>query len=202
MARQRLEGVSGEMGILSVISFAQQLVRSKVREGDTVVDATLGNGNDALFLAQLVGPRGRVYGFDVQEAAVEASRARLTREGVEARCTLLCESHALLHGMVDSSVHGKVAAVMFNLGYLPGSDESVITLVDSTLAALQQALDVLRSDGVLSVLVYPGHTGGDTEAAAVEAWASGLPASTYQVMCYRSLNRHSSAPYGIFVSKK
>lgn len=190
------------MGILSVISFAHQLVRSKVREGDVVVDATLGNGNDALFLAQLVGPRGHVYGFDVQEAAIASSLARLEREGVAARCSLLLESHSALPSALPASVQGKVAAIMFNLGYLPGADETVITLPQSTLTALSAATEMLRSDGLLSIIVYPGHPGGDTEAAAVEAWASALPQPDFQVMSYRSLNRKAEAPYGIFVSKK
>lgn len=190
------------MGILSVISFAHQLVRSKVREGDVVVDATLGNGNDALFLAQLVGPRGHVYGFDVQEAAIASSLARLEREGVAARCSFLLESHSELPSALPASVHGKVAAIMFNLGYLPGADEAVITKTDTTLQALTASLESLRSDGLLSIIVYPGHPGGETEAAAAEAWASALPQPDFQVMSYRSLNRKAEAPYGIFVSKK
>jgi hypothetical protein len=103
---------------------------------------------------------------------------------------------------LSAPVLGNVAAVMFNLGYLPGADETVITLPQSTLTALSAATEMLRSDGLLSIIVYPGHPGGETEAAAVEAWASALPQPDFQVMCYRSLNRKAEAPYGIFVSKK
>jgi tRNA A58 N-methylase Trm61 len=188
--------------VISVLSFAQQLVRSKVREGDTVVDATLGNGNDALFLAELVGPRGRVAGFDVQATAVEASRSRLMEAGVAERCALMLCGHERLAEVLATKGFGEVAAVMFNLGYLPGSDEAIITKVDSTLAALEQAVSALRRDGLVSIIVYPGHPGGSDEADAVESWAAGLATEAYQVMSYRPLNRLAAAPYGIFVCKR
>ena len=210
------------MGVLSVISLAQQLVRAKVREGDVVVDATCGNGNDTLFLAQLVGPRGRVVGCDVQPAALAATAARLAQADASAasgtatnsaargaasahsiaeRVTLHLASHSELAALVPPEAHGTVAAAMFNLGYLPGSDEAVITTANTTLPALEQALALLRPDGLLSVLVYPGHPGGAVEAQAVDTWAAALPPDSAQAITYRQANR-PTAPYGIFISKR
>jgi SAM-dependent methyltransferase len=201
------------------------MVRAKVREGDVVVDATCGNGNDTLFLAQLVGPRGRVVGCDVQPAALAATAARLAQaddasgaagaasEGgtatkgaasaasIAERCTLHLASHSELAALVPPEAHGTVAAAMFNLGYLPGSDEAVITTANTTLPALEQALALLRPDGLLSVLVYPGHPGGEVEAQAVDSWAAGLPTDSAQAVTYRPTNR-PTAPYGIFISKR
>lgn len=51
-----------------------------VRAGDVVVDATMGNGHDTLALAQLVGPSGTVYGFDIQQEAVDSTAAHLAAE--------------------------------------------------------------------------------------------------------------------------
>ena len=208
------------MGVISVISLAQQLVRAKVREGDVVVDATCGNGNDTLFLAQLVGPRGRVVGCDVQPAALAATAARLAQadgasgaatngaargaasaHSIAERVTLHLASHSELAALVPPEAHGTVAAAMFNLGYLPGSDEAVITTANTTLPALEQALALLRPDGLLSVLVYPGHPGGDVEAQAVDTWAGALPPDSAQAVTYRQANR-PTAPYGIFISKR
>ena len=64
------------MGFLSVLSMAQRLVKEHVSPSDTVVDATCGNGVDTRFLAELVGPRGSVYAFDIQEVGIgEHTRA-------------------------------------------------------------------------------------------------------------------------------
>ena len=66
------------MGFLSVLSMAHKLVKEHVSPSDTVVDATCGNGVDTRFLAELVGPRGSVYAFDIQELALENTRVRLS----------------------------------------------------------------------------------------------------------------------------
>lgn len=145
---------------------AHEVVREVVQAGETVVDATAGNGHDTLFLAGLVGERGRVVAFDVQQAAIESTRRRLEEAGVAGRIELWCESHA---GMV-ARVESGVAAVMFNLGYLPGGDQTRITRTDETLRALGAAVGLLRPGGVLTVVCYPGHEGGDEEASAVRLW--------------------------------
>lgn len=43
-----------------------------MQPGDTVVDATCGNGWDTLYMAQSVGPSGRVFGLDIQVRAAPA----------------------------------------------------------------------------------------------------------------------------------
>ena len=45
--------------------------------GETVVDATAGNGNDTQFLAELVGENGHVLAFDIQQAALDSTAERL-----------------------------------------------------------------------------------------------------------------------------
>ena len=58
----KLEHVEG-----SLIELAHKVISERVKAGDTVVDATIGNGHDTLFLAKCVGMKGRVIGFDVQD---------------------------------------------------------------------------------------------------------------------------------------
>ena len=48
-----------------------EILRPIIKPGDLVVDATLGNGFDTLFLAKAVGPQGKVIGFYIQECAIE-----------------------------------------------------------------------------------------------------------------------------------
>ncbi|MEM8955756.1 MAG: class I SAM-dependent methyltransferase [Verrucomicrobiota bacterium] len=153
---------------------AKDLVREYVGRGDMVVDATVGNGYDTVFLAELVGERGKVIGFDVQEEAiVSASRkVRAVRgEAVEAAdFGANVDLHLIGHEDMAQVVTGLVRAVMFNLGYLPGGDHGLVTEPGTTVTGLEAALDILAPGGVVTVVVYPGHEGGKAEAEAVASW--------------------------------
>ncbi|WP_426451176.1 class I SAM-dependent methyltransferase [Paenibacillus sp. S-38] len=192
------------MGFLSILSFAHKLVEERLRPGDTAVDATAGNGNDTLFLARLVGGTGTVHAFDVQPQALEQTALRLARELPEGRLQVQphLRSHAEMEQALPEEVHGQVAAIMFNLGYLPGDDHGTVTLPESTLQALQASSRMLRRGGIITVVLYTGHPGGREEADAVEAWAAGLSQQEYQVLQYRFVNQVHSPPYLIAVEKR
>lgn len=143
---------------------AHGVVKEVVKPGDLVVDATAGNGHDTLFLAELVGEKGRVLAFDVQQAAIRSTRERLVGAGAEPWVELLEESHGML---LERAGRRTVAAVMFNLGYLPGGDHELVTEVGETCKAVVQALFVLKSGGVMTIVCYTGHPGGEEEAASV-----------------------------------
>jgi predicted methyltransferase len=149
---------------------AQLAVRQVIQPGEAAVDATAGNGHDSRFLAELVGPTGRVFALDVQPEAI-ARTAELLRAAGLANVTLLAHDHADLAAIVP----GPVGAVMFNLGYRPGGNKSAVTRTPSTLAGLRAGLGLLRPGGVLTVVAYPGHPGGVEETAAVAAFLHGLP---------------------------
>lgn len=191
------------MGFLSVLSFAHKLVQERVRSGDAVVDATVGTGVDTLFLAQAAGETGTVYGFDIQPRALALAEERLRKAGSRANVRLLLRSHAELAAALPAPLHGRIAAVMFNLGYLPadGADTGVITLAETTLPALEGALAVLKPGGIATIVLYPGHEGGGAEADAVERWCAALPGTTAQAVIYRMLQK-SDAPYMIALEKK
>lgn len=176
------------------VEFAHDLMAARLRPGDWVVDGTAGNGHDTAFLAGLVGESGRVFAFDLQEAAIASTRAKLDGMGLLARCTLICDSHHRLADHLPAAARGQLAGVMFNLGWLPGHDKTCITRPETTLTAIQTALDWLRDGGLLTIVAYPGHAGGDTEAAAVGAWASELPSNAFEVRLLRPANRHGKSP--------
>lgn len=158
------------------------------------MDATAGNGHDTLFLARLVGAGGRVYACDLQRTAIESTRARLESAGEAAQCTLIHAGHEELSVLLPSEARGKLAVVMFNLGWLPGYDKTCITRTETTLCALVQALEWLRPGALLTIVVYPGHAGGDEESVAVGQWASVLPSHTHEVRHYRPANRAGKSP--------
>jgi predicted methyltransferase len=142
---------------------AHAVVRAVVAPGETAIDATAGNGHDTRFLAELVGPTGSVFAFDIQSEALSRTRTLL---GQAANVILLERDHAEIREAVPVEHHGRVAAVMFNLGYLPGGDHAITTQNPSTLAAISAALELLRPGGVLTVLAYTGHPSGAEEAEA------------------------------------
>lgn len=193
------------MGLLSVLSMAHKLTADRVRAGDAVVDATVGGGVDTAFLARAVGPSGAVYGFDIQEAALAAARTKLAGQPDAAslpRIELLLTSHDRMREHIPASLHGKLAAVMFNLGYFPGDADTrhIVTEPLTTIRALDAALALLRPKGILTVVAYPGHDGGAAEAAAVDDWAAALPSGTAQSAVYRMLQK-PAAPYLIAVER-
>lgn len=177
---------------------AQQMIMAVVRSGDRVVDATLGNGHDTLLLARAVGDSGEVIGFDVQSEAVASTRKSLAEAGLlHAGVALHCCGHEQMEQLVASPVK----AVMFNLGYLPKADKAVITTVETTLPALKQACGLLLPGGVMTIMCYPGHEGGDIEAREVVAWAQGLPRHEWRVVRYGMVNAPNDPPFLIAVEK-
>lgn len=195
------------MGFLSVLSFAHKLIEERLAPGGRAVDATVGTGADTLFLARTAGPRGGVYGFDIQPEALKLAGDRLRRAEEEgtplAKATLLLRSHAEMTVALPKDWIGTVDAVMFNFGYLPAenADKRVITLPESSIAALEASLECLRPGGIVTAVLYPGHAGGDLEAQAVEAWASSVPRIKASAILYRQVQR-ATAPYVLALEKK
>lgn len=152
---------------IKVTALAHQYVASAVRAGDYVVDATAGNGFDTLFLSQLVGPHGKVFAFDIQEEAIARTSMRLAAAKAQ-NVSLLLASHAEMKKELPESSEGKISAIMFNLGYLPRGDKSLTTSASSTVLALTQGVELLSPDGVMTIIAYTGHPGGQDEADAVQ----------------------------------
>jgi 16S rRNA C1402 N4-methylase RsmH len=186
------------MLIKPLLAYVRELMSSVLQEGDAAVDGTVGNGNDTLFLARLVGASGTVYGFDIQAAALEAARTRLAEDGVADRVTLLQTSHADMRDHVPQGIK----AATFNLGYLPGGDRSIVTTEQSTLPALQAALDLLAPGGVLAVMLYSGHAEGERETEAVLQWAHQLDSKQAHVLMYRFWDQKKSPPILLALEKR
>lgn len=179
------------------VHLSHLLLRSLVRPGDQAIDATCGNGNDTLLLAELVGNQGSVWSFDIQKQAFATTSARLTEAGYEQRVTLVKAGHEEL----ESRVTGPVQAIVFNLGYLPGGDHSIITTPATTLPALHQACNLLAPGGATIITLYPGHGGGDNETEQVTAWAATLPQNRFHCWQMKQPNTSAQAPFLLTIQK-
>lgn len=156
---------------IRVTERAQALASEVLNLGDIAVDATAGKGRDTAFLAQAVGPTGCVHSFDIQPEAIHSTRNLLEASGLINFVKLHERSHAELSSALPESHRGKISVVLFNLGYLPGSDQKIITQPESTAQALHSALKELKSGGRLICVAYTGHPGGKEESDVVEQFA-------------------------------
>ena len=178
--------------------WAAELIEPALYDGARAIDATLGNGHDALWLCQRVGPSGRVYGFDIQPEAVERARARLTEAGLQSRALLFGQGHETM----AATVMEPVDVIMFNLGWLPGAAHGVTTRVETTLRAAKAALSLLKPDGLLTLCVYPGHDEGTRELEALTQWASTLDPVLYDAMHRHYMNQPNCPPHLIAIRRK
>ena len=179
------------------VPLSHLILRQFLNQGDRAVDATCGNGNDTLLLAELVGEQGQVWGFDVQPQAIEATRAKVDTGGFGSRVSLILAGHEEMEQHLNEPLQG----VVFNLGYLPGSDRTVITRPETTGAALQQALKLLAPGGIIAVTIYPGHGGGANERRIVDGWASRIEPRAFHVWRMAQVNVQSDAPYFILIQR-
>ncbi|MCF6252562.1 MAG: 16S rRNA (cytosine(1402)-N(4))-methyltransferase [Methylococcaceae bacterium] len=185
---------------ISLTTQTHQFIKKYLNTGDIAIDSTVGNGHDTLFLARQVDRNGLVFGFDVQQQAIESTQTRLDTNLSFKNSTLFNTSHENLIEFIPNQYHGKVKAIMFNLGYLPGSDKAIITQTDSTLFSLNQAIKLLASNGVITIMAYPGHSGGDLETKQIRCWCKQLNTDKY-VMKQIYSSEKASAPVLFTIQK-
>ncbi len=181
------------------IALAHKMMENLIQLSDNVVDATLGNGHDALFLSQLVGEKGRVFGFDIQEESIQSATQRMQDNGLKNYEFFLTGHENMREVIAQENL--PLAAVMFNLGYLPNADKSIITNEKTTLLALESALEMLKIGGLISIMCYPGHEGGDAEAKAISEWAEKLPRERCRVAHYSLHNAPNHPPFLLLLEK-
>lgn len=166
--------------MIRVTDLAHDAVRCVVAAGETVIDATAGNGHDTVFLSRLVGPEGRVFSLDIQAQALATANRRLFAERITNVIVIQCD-HAGMGEVIPADIRGKFGAVMFNLGYLPGSEKTIVTQAETTIPAVNTGLRLVRPGGVITLAVYIGHPGGASEFLAVSRFLGELSPADYQI---------------------
>lgn len=178
--------------------WAREMIEGTMYEGACAIDATMGNGHDTLWLCELAGESGRVFAFDIQSEAVERTRQRLAEAGFAARAELFCAGHERMEEFVSVQAD----AIVFNLGWLPGAEHGVTTHMDTTLKAVNAALNLLKEDGLMTICIYPGHDEGTRELNALLDWGSKLDDRRYDVLLKTYLNQPNDPPRMMAVRKK
>jgi len=178
--------------------WAREMIEGAMFDGARAVDATMGNGHDTQWLCELAGENGCVYAFDVQQEAVNRTAERLAAAGLEQRARLFCQGHEHMSELVPEPVD----AIVFNLGWLPGAEHGVTTRTDTTLQAVNAALQVLRENGLMTICIYPGHEEGTRELHALLEWASKLDDKRYDALLKTYVNQPNDPPQMLAIRKK
>lgn len=184
-----------------IINYSHYLLETAVKEGDTVIDATCGNGNDTVFLSKLVGKSGHVFGFDIQEQAVTNTKNMLAKSGLS-NADIIQDSHSnfIHHIPVDKLT--RLGGAIFNLGYLPGSDKSIITRSESTILAVEGILSYLKRNGLVVLVIYHGHEGGTEEKEQLMKYARLLDQKLFHVLYYGFINQKNDPPFILAIQKR
>lgn len=187
--------------IQSAVKLAKFHLENLLKPGLIMLDATCGNGHDSLFLAQKgLGSNGHLYVFDIQEKAVENTK-KLLKESLDDCDNKMIEFHTQCHSIIDQYIDQELDLAIYNLGYLPSGDKSIITDSKTTLLSLEKALKLLKPNGYLFITCYPGHVGGDDETDQVVLWAKKL-SSNYIVCKHNWVNRSDKSPILILIQKR
>lgn len=184
----------------NALHYSRTLLKNSLILGDSVIDATVGNGNDTVLLATLVGPNGIVYGFDLQEQAIKKTEEKLLLTGLSNQVKLFHQGHETLGTVLPKNT--LIAGAIFNLGYLPNGDKTVITTGETTLIAVNEILPRLRKGGLLLLVVYYGHEGGKKEKDQVLSFVQTLSQNDFTVLRYDFLNQKNDPPFLIAIEKK
>ena len=179
------------------LAISHEIIKKVVQKGDTVVDATMGNGNDTLLLAKLVGEKGKVYSFDIQEAALKNTREKLYGAGIEACVELIKDGHQNM----DLHVPKGIRAVMFNLGYLPKGDHSIGTKAETTIEALGKSMELLMVGGIVMMVIYYGGDSGFDEKEAVLEYVRTIDCRKYTVLVSDFVNQVNCPPIAVCIEK-
>lgn len=178
-----------------IVEFSKVLIENFLNTLDkeiVCVDATLGNGNDALFMSKIIQEKGKVYGYDIQKQSIVNSIS-LFEEHNATNIEIKLKSHEF----IDEE---NIDLCIFNLGYLPGFDKTIKTNKETTLKAINNLLPKMNKEKMLIIIcLYVGHSEGLEESIEIDKYLKELPSNKYLVCKYQNYNRPTS-PYILTLS--
>lgn len=172
-----------------------------IKEGDLLIDATCGNGNDTFAFSKMTGLSGHVLAIDIQEKALETAQNTTCRD-----CNNIVYKLGNFRDVdtISQEIFPGIRpkAVIFNLGYLPGGDKSITTGSEDSLIAVKKAVQLIETNGIVTLVLYCGHPQGKDEKTAILNWAEGLSSSDYHVVYNQMLNQRKNPPEILFITRK
>lgn len=181
-----------------ITEWCHHFIKKHVQSGDLCIDATMGNGHDTKLLCQLVGTEGQVLAFDIQKLAYDNTKKLLQDADVPENYQLILDSHTNMDQYANVN---SVNCIIFNFGYLPGSDHNLSTKASSSITAIEQGLDLLKKGGLMSLCIYSGGDSGFEERDAILSYLKELDYKKYLVICSSYYNRPKNPPIPVLIWK-
>lgn len=175
----------GRVRSLQITDWCHEIFERFVPAGGVYIDATMG--------------QGQVWAFDIQEKALELTRELLEREGMDKRARLILCGHEHMDRYLEPE---RVDGICFNFGYLPGGDHRIATRPETSVAAVEQGLKLLKPGGMMSLCIYSGGDTGFEERDALLAFLRELPSRQYTVIQTPYYNRSGHPPLPVFVFRQ
>lgn len=179
---------------LSILNRARSLMEINLKSNDLVVDATIGNGKDSMFLLDII-KNGYLFGFDIQQDAINNTNNLL--KGIYNNYTLFNTGHENLYDTLKE-YEGKISLIIFNLGYLPKGNKEITTQVNTTIKAIKDSIKLLNKKGHIVITIYPGHDEGLKESIEIKKFLNKSNDFTYEE--YHNTD-NPTAPYVINIKK-
>lgn len=142
----------------TLTEIAHHLLKLYINSESIMVDATIGNGFDTLFLCL---HSKFVYGFDIQQQALIETQKKLLEHS---NYQLFLDSHLNIKNHITY-----FDGIIFNLGYLPGGNKAISTKALDTLS-MMHLLESFTHHFFALMMVYPGHVEGAKESAYITNW--------------------------------
>lgn len=174
-----------------VYSYWQKLVQT----GDTIIDATCGNGLDTLKLAQLClgKEKGWLYAIDILPKAIDLTQTHLRNmldETILQRVRFVEGCHSNFPEEIQPE---SVKLIVYNLGYLPGGgDKTRTTMLETTLESVEKGMTLIQPGGAISLTLYPGHPEGRREEENIISFAKELDPLLWNCCHHQWPNRQKS----------
>lgn len=187
-----------KMDSFSALDIIKRVIGETVKEGDHCIDATAGRGNDTLYLCQLVGESGHVTAFDIQQDAVDSTKALLAANGMESRAAVLLKSHSEMDTLFAEE---SISLITFNFGWLPRGDHNIFTRKETSIPAIEKGLRLLKKGGIMTLILYYGRETGFAERDALLEFLPTLDSRQYTVIEMPFVNRPNCPPIPIVIIK-
>ena len=185
------------MNRFQITEYCHELIRQYAPGFACCVDATMGNGNDTQFLSRMAGETGRVFAFDIQEAALENTKKRLEESGCGANTRLILDSHENMGAYVSEEAD----VIVSNFGYLPGGDHKLATCPETSIPAMEAGLGLLKKGGLMCLCIYSGGDSGHREREAVLTFLKTLDPKKYLVIIHEFFNRPNDPPLPVTIHR-
>jgi hypothetical protein len=156
-----------------ILDYAHLILKDLVKFDDVMIDATLGNGNDTLFLSTLAK---EVHAFDIQDQAIEITKTKLDQYNIK-NVYLYKDSHEYILNYVKD-----FKGVIFNLGYLPKGNKEITTKKDITINALNNLILAMKQNQFIQLVIYQGHQEGLLEANAIIEYLKQLNTHLFKIV--------------------